>query len=81
MYYRRKLPHWHSEDVPLFVTWRLAGSIAQAEMPRRNFSEWDKELDRTVAGPMWLKDIRLARLVSETILYGAENRKFYELLA
>jgi len=80
MYYRRKLPHWQTEGVPLFITWRLAGSIARAAMPRR-FSEWDAELDRAAAGPMWLKDKRLAQLVSEAIIYGSINRKWYDLFA
>src|SRR5580704_18545681 len=37
MFYRRKLPHWHpdlTEGTFLFVTWRLAGSVPQARLPR-----------------------------------------------
>lgn len=26
-YYRRRLPHWVPERVPVFITWRLAGSL------------------------------------------------------
>jgi len=65
----------------LLVTWRLAGSIAREEMARLRLARLDAELDRAASGPVWLKDPRLARLVSEAILYGAENRKFYDLLA
>lgn len=27
VYYRRRLPHWVPDQVPVFVTWRLAGSM------------------------------------------------------
>jgi REP element-mobilizing transposase RayT len=27
IYYRRKLPHWHPPGVPVFLTWRLFGSL------------------------------------------------------
>jgi hypothetical protein len=26
-YYRRRLPHWHPTGQPLFLTWRLKGSL------------------------------------------------------
>jgi len=26
-FYRRNLPHWHPKDAPIFITWRLSGSL------------------------------------------------------
>lgn len=33
LFYRRHLPHWHPPNHPIFVTWRLAGSLP-AELVR-----------------------------------------------
>src|SRR5580700_9649816 len=73
MFYRRKLPHWHpdlTEGTFLFVTWRLAGSIPQARLPRpprsapisagRAFVILDREVDKAASGPVWLRDARVA---------------------
>lgn len=86
-FYRRRLPHWCPEGAPLFVTWRLHGSmpkkpkllIAGSECQR--FAEWDRELDRMNSGPMWLKDGRIARSVIETLELGHRDWKLYELIA
>ena len=41
----------------------------------------DRALDRDHAGPLWLKDPRIARLVMETIVAGELERRFYKLRA
>ncbi len=33
-FYRRHLPHWHPEGSPLFVTWRLRGSLPRFILER-----------------------------------------------
>jgi putative transposase len=90
-FYRRKLPHWHpplSENAPLFITWRLAGSWARARVPRdaamsagKAFANWDHEMDNSMFGPVWLEDCRVAGAVADALLYGQDVRQFYELHA
>jgi len=41
----------------------------------------DRALDRNAAGPVWLKDPRIARLAMDTIEAGEGERGFYELCA
>ena len=94
MFYRRKLPHWHpdtTEATFLFVTWRLAGSMPRNELPQpptgvprstgRAFLALDREMDKAALGPVWLRDTRVARVVTETLLYGESGRQFYQLRA
>jgi putative transposase len=76
--YRRRLPHLHPDGIYLFLTWRLWGSLpAKTE----SFTEYDAGLDRPCSGPLWLKDPRIAELVSQAILIGENERHFYRLLA
>jgi REP element-mobilizing transposase RayT len=51
---RRHLPHWIPENVPIFLTWRLAGT-----MPRP-----DPE------GPTWLSDPRICAMIVQTLRFG-----------
>jgi REP element-mobilizing transposase RayT len=84
--YRRKLPHFHPDDAYLLVTWRLHGSLPTAQpdvvyaTPGHAFLAQDRALDRS-HGPRWLGDSRLANSVAEIILAGANEKKFYELIA
>ena len=88
--YRRRLPHFQPDDVFVFLTWRLWGSLprpAQATLrsqyptPGHAFIAKDRALERDSAGPLWLKDPRLADLVAQTIQIGEDERQFYELRA
>ena len=96
MFYRRKLPHWHpdiSEEAFLFVTWRLAGSMPRTQRlagesacptplsAGRSFLALDREADKAVFGPVWLRDARIARVVANALLYGESGRHFYQLRA
>jgi REP element-mobilizing transposase RayT len=94
MFYRRKLPHWHPDDLAeatfLFVTWRLAGSIPRTRLPPstdaplsagRPFLALDREVDRAAFGPVWLRDDRVARVVADALLYGESGRHLYQLRA
>ena len=87
---RRHLPHWIPEETPVFVTWRLAGSLPpQADLtddkPRssvpRPFLQHDEQLDRAPSGPVCLQDSRVARVVVDALLYGETVRGFYQLHA
>jgi hypothetical protein len=85
--YRRKLPHIHPGNAPLFITWRMHGSmpakLAQVlySTPGHAFTAQDRILDRRATGPLWLKDSRIADLVSTAILRGDTERNFYRLHA
>ena len=66
-YYTRNLPHWQPDGRDIFITWRLSGSLpAQFKLPTRGatageqFLDYDRMLDTAGAGPMWLKDPRVA---------------------
>jgi REP element-mobilizing transposase RayT len=68
---RRRLPHWIPDEVPLFVTWRLAGpwpKVGRAEAV--TFVERDEALDRCQRGPMWLRDGRIAKMITDALRYG-----------
>ena len=94
MFYRRRLPHWHPDitgDTFLFVTWRLAGSVPPTWAPHlptgsplsggRAFLALDREVDKAAFGPVWLQDARIARVVADALLYGGNERHFYQLKA
>ncbi len=87
---RRHLPHWIPEETPIFVTWRLAGSLpAQADIlgldrraSRKHGCATD-DVNRSsvppLFGPTWLQDPRVACVVVNALLYGEAVRRFYQL--
>ena len=85
--YRRRLPHFHPDDAYLFLTWRLWGSLPVPPpsrlypTPGHAFVAADRALAPATAGPVWLNDPRIARLVTETIAAAERERNFYELRA
>ncbi|HSS22431.1 MAG TPA: transposase [Pyrinomonadaceae bacterium] len=89
MFYRRHLPHWQRPDSPLFITWRLFGSLPRRTLLKsrgeqnsgKKFVLLDRELDRASYGPTWLKDPRLAERVVEILQEAAEQNKLFRLSA
>jgi REP element-mobilizing transposase RayT len=85
--YRRRLPHFHPDNVHVFLTWRIWGSLpANAASgayptPGHAFTAVDRILDRRTSGTLWLRDHRIADLVSRAILLGDCERHFYRLRA
>lgn len=84
---RRRLPHWHPESRPLFITWHLHGSLPKFRYPPPShqsagqaFVWMDRYLDTATTGSMWLRQPNVADLVSAHIRHGAEER-LYELHA
>ncbi len=84
---RRRLPHWIPDGVPVFVTFRLAGSLpgplggglrSQAGI---GFFAADCELDRAERGPVWLWDRRVAAMVIQALRYGESVKRWYSLHA
>jgi putative transposase len=77
-YWERHLPHWIPEQVPIFVTWRLAGTLPR--VAQQDWTTADAELDRA-PGPRWLGEDRIARIVADALHYGETGRQFYKLHA
>ncbi len=87
MFWRRYLPHCSPEGQPVFVTFRLAGSIPIPPTallkndpdPGKAFAEFDRKLDRSQLGPRWLGDSRVANMFAEALRHGESARCDYEL--
>src|SRR5271168_4204311 len=90
MYYERNLPHWQPDGKDLFVTWRLQGSLPAEVVQRlrittgasagKRFREFDDRLDSADYGPSWLRDPRIAAVVTEAFR-EAEKREWIVLQA
>ena len=89
--YRRDLPHIFPLGAPIFVTWRLNGSLPEATpaeleaisklTPRERFTRIEKLLDGARFGPRWQSDVRIAQVVCETIECGHVQFARYSLHA
>ena len=84
--YRRNLPHIFPRHTPIFITWRLRGSIP-ALVARRaretenltageRFVSIDRQLDKCSRGPRWLADERIAEVMCVEIERGGEEPEF-----
>lgn len=89
-YHRRILPHIYPPGATLFLTWRLFGSLPLCVRPEpelanqsagRAFLRRDRELDSASAGPLWLKNPRIAQLVAEALRKGDAEFRLYDLIA
>jgi hypothetical protein len=40
----------------------------------------DRALDHAKSGPLWLKDPRIANIIAETLEYGANQYRLYDLV-
>jgi putative transposase len=83
-YYVRNLPHWHPEGAPLFVTWRLFGSLPRTSREAliiRNFKSYEAHLDAASYGPVWLNDDRIANLMADALVFAERKLRLYELIA
>jgi REP element-mobilizing transposase RayT len=82
-YYERRLPHWQPEGRDLFITFRLSGSLPDDVMAAlrgsktqelgKRFREFDRELDKSISDPLWLKEPRIADVVDAGIRNVAEQ--------
>ncbi len=85
-FYRRRLPHWQPADKPLFLTWRLHGTLprnryigSEGLTSGYAFACVDRFLDRCECGPTWLGRDDIARLVADALRYGERTLGFYRL--
>lgn len=88
-HYERRLPHWDVVGQPLFVTFRLHGSLpANRVFPPESlatsgkaFVAMDRLLDRSSIGPLSLRRPDIARMVMAALRDGARQFHRYELHA
>lgn len=86
-FYCRRLPHLDVRHTPVFVTWRLYGSLPArryfdpALTAGRAFVAMDSLLDRATSGPLYLKIPEIADLTVGALRYGQEALRQYELHA
>jgi len=81
----RRLPHYHALVRPIFLTWRLHGSLPEgrsfspAMTSGKAFVAMDRLLDCASTGPLHLRRPEIARMVVETIHYHAQTLGHYDL--
>ena len=87
-FYRRRLPHWYKLRWPVFLTWRLYGSLpANRSFPDATlrsgqaFAALDRLLDEARTGPFYLRQPPLAEMVVEAIHHNASVLRHYTLHA
>jgi hypothetical protein len=88
-YYERRLPHWDTVDQPLFVTFRLHGSLPahRVFLPSsigrsgKAFVAMDRMLDRSETGPLHLRSPEIAELVIGALREGQQKLHRYEVHA
>ena len=87
-HYERRLPHWEVIGQPLFVTFRLHGSLPAPRVfpPARMssgqaFVALDRLLDQPTCGPAFLQRPEIARLVVQALQDGQFRFHRYQLHA
>ena len=85
---RRRLPHWWPEGRPLFLTWRLHGTLPpnryltpDGPTSGQAFVCIDRYLDRAGYGPAWLRRDDVAQIVADSLHFGRQNLGHYHLHA
>jgi REP element-mobilizing transposase RayT len=85
-HYERRLPHWDVLGQPLFVTFRLHGSLPANRVfpPQRltngkAFVAMDRILDRADSGPLFLRQQEIAELVVSALRDGERRFQRYQL--
>jgi len=86
--YERRLPHWDVVGDPLFVTFRLHGSLpANRVFPPakitngKAFVAMDRILDSARTGPLWLQKPEIAEMVVQALHDGEHRFHRYNLHA
>ena len=86
-FHGRHLPHYYAIGQPIFLTWRLHGSLpANRSFPSTTtsgqaFVTMDRLLDNARTGPLYLRQPELAAMVVEAIRYRQECLGHYQLHA
>ena len=87
-FHQRRLPHLYATEQPVFLTWRLHGSLpSNRPFPvatlnsGQAFAAMDRLLDEARAGPFYLRQPELADMIVEAIQYNAAELGHYHLWA
>jgi putative transposase len=87
-HYERRLPHWDRVGHPVFVTFRLHGSLPASRIfpPARttagkSFVAMDRILDKATTGPRYLAMPEIAEMVVTSLLDGDRRFQRYDLHA
>ncbi|HXM44278.1 MAG TPA: transposase [Bryobacteraceae bacterium] len=86
-HYERRLPHWDSVDQPLFVTFRLHGSLPRSRVfppaalitAGKAFVAVDRLLDACTDGPSFLRRKEIAEMMVAALRHGDCELQRYEL--
>jgi hypothetical protein len=85
-HYERRLPHWDIVGYPLFVTFRLHGSLPATRIfpPERlnigkAFVAMDRILDTARDGPLFLRQPVIADMVTAALRDGERRFQRYQL--
>jgi len=85
--FERRLPHLYEVGQPLFVTWRLRGSLPRRrwfpeDLPSgQAFVAMDRILDAAESGPRYLARPEIALMMTDAIRYRDYELKHYALHA
>src|SRR5262245_2426820 len=86
MHRERRLPHWNATGQPLFVTFRLHGSLPRSRKFRpadvssgAAFVAMDHLLDQAACGPALLQRPEIAALVVKAVRDGHVRFHRYDL--
>jgi len=87
-FFRRRLPHIYETGRPVFLTWRLEGSLppnrpfpAAALNSGHAFAALDRMLDEASSGPFYLRQPRVADMIVEAMHFNANTFGHYILHA
>lgn len=87
-FYRRRLPHLYCIGQPIFLTWRLFGTLPSNRTFPGNtlnsgkaFAAFDRLLDEARTGPFYLRQAAIADMVVGCIYYNANVLGRYTLHA
>ena len=82
-FHERRLPHYYPLESPVFITWRLHGSLpghrsfAPDLASGKAFVAMDRLLDNAISGPLYLHRPEIAVMVVEAIRF--RHGREYEL--
>ena len=87
-FYRRRLPRLYGIGEPVFLTWRLHGSLpphrvfpAESVNSGRAFAAMDRLLDQARGGPFYLRQPAIADMIVEAMQYNVGPLGHYVLHA
>jgi putative transposase len=88
-HYERRLPHWDTIDQPLFVTFRLHGSLPRNRVfppaalisAGKAFVAVDRILDASTTGPLFLRRPEIAAMLVAALRHGERELHGYQLHA